>query len=91
MIDDDLGLLRSYASLGIRYLTLTHSVNTNWADSSGCGNPVAPAHDGLSPFGREVVKELNRLGIMVDVTHTADATFYDALVEVAPARESAPA
>ena len=59
--------------------TLTHCFNTNWADSFGCGNPVASTHDGLSPFGREVVKELNRLGIMVDVTHTADATFYDAL------------
>jgi membrane dipeptidase len=75
MIDDDLGLLRSYASLGIRYLTLTHSVNTNWADSSG----DAPRHNGLTAFGRDVVRELNRLGVMVDVSHVADKTFYDAL------------
>jgi membrane dipeptidase len=75
MIDDDLGLLRSYASLGIRYLTLTHSVNTNWADSSG----DSPRHNGLTAFGRDVVRELNRLGVMVDVSHVADKTFYDAL------------
>ena len=75
MIDDDLGLLRSYASLGIRYLTLTHSVNTNWADSSG----DTPRHNGLTAFGRDVVRELNRLGVMVDVSHVADKTFYDAL------------
>lgn len=75
MIDDDLGLLRSYASLGIRYLTLTHSVNTNWADSSG----DTPKHNGLTAFGKDVVRELNRLGVMVDVSHVADKTFYDAL------------
>jgi membrane dipeptidase len=79
MIEDDLRVLRLYHLLGVRYLTLTHCFNTNWADSSGCGAPVKPQHDGLSPFGREVVKELNRLGIMVDVTHVADKTFYDAL------------
>ncbi len=79
MIEDDLRMLRIYQMLGVRYLTLTHCFNTNWADSSGCGNPVTPEHDGLSPFGREVVKELNRVGIMVDVTHVADSTFYDAL------------
>ena len=82
MIDDDLGLLRSYASLGIRYLTLTHSANTNWADSSG----DTPRHNGLTAFGRDVVRELNRLGVMVDVSHVADKTFYDALeVTRAPA------
>ena len=75
MIDDDLGLLRSYASLGVRYLTLTHSANTNWADSSG----DTPKHNGLTAFGRDVVRELNRLGVMVDVSHVADKTFYDAL------------
>jgi len=75
MIDDDLGLLRSYASLGVRYLTLTHSANTNWADSSG----DAPKHNGLTAFGRDVVRELNRLGVMIDVSHVADKTFYDAL------------
>ena len=75
MIDNDLGLLRVYAALGVRYLTLTHSLNTTWADSSG----DKPAHNGLAPFGREVVRELNRLGIMVDISHVADKTFFDAL------------
>ncbi len=75
MIDNDLGLLRIYAALGVRYLTLTHSLNTTWADSSG----DKPAHDGLAPFGRDVVRELNRLGIMVDISHVADKTFFDAL------------
>jgi len=75
MIDEDLGVLRNFAALGVRYLTLTHSLNTTWADSSG----DTPAHNGLTPFGREVVRELNRLGVMVDVSHVADKTFYDAL------------
>ena len=75
MIDDDLGVLRTYAGLGVRYLTLTHSRNTNWADSS---TDVAK-HNGLSDFGREVVRELNRLGVMVDISHVSDKTFYDAL------------
>jgi membrane dipeptidase len=73
LIDDDLGLLRAYAALGVRYLTLTHSRNTTWADSSG----DIPVHDGLTPFGKGVVRELNRLGVMVDISHVADKTFYD--------------
>src|SRR5215510_7975528 len=75
MIDEDLGVLRNFAALGVRYLTLTHSLNTTWADSSG----DTPAHNGLTAFGRDVVRELNRLGVMVDVSHVADKTFYDAL------------
>src|SRR5919197_1324049 len=75
MIDDNLSVLRDYARLGVRYLTLTHSVNTNWADSSG----DKPAHDGLTGFGKDVVRELNRLGVMVDISHVADKTFWDAL------------
>lgn len=75
MIDEDLGVLRSFAALGMRYLTLTHSLNTSWADSSG----DKPVHDGLTAFGRDVVRELNRLGVMVDVSHVADKTFYDVL------------
>src|SRR5712692_10266161 len=75
MIDDDLRLLRSYAALGVRYLTLTHFKNNNWADSS----TDKPAHNGLTAFGRDVVRELNRLGVMVDISHVADKTFYDAL------------
>ena len=75
MIDDDLGLLRMYAALGVRYLTLTHFKNNNWADSS----TDKPAHNGLTPFGKDVVRELNRLGMMVDISHVADKTFYDVL------------
>ena len=75
MLDQDLGVLRNFAALGVRYLTLTHSLNTTWADSSG----DTPAHNGLTAFGRDVVHELNRLGVMVDLSHVADKTFYDAL------------
>ena len=75
MIDDSLSVLRDYARLGIRYLTLTHSVNTHWADSSG----DKPEHNGLTDFGKDVVRELNRLGVMVDISHVADKTFWDAL------------
>src|SRR5205814_5373244 len=75
MIDDNLSVLRCYARLGVRYLTLTHSVNTNWADSSS----DKPAHDGLTDFGKDVVRELNRLGVMVDISHVSDKTFWDAL------------
>ena len=81
MIDDDMRLLRVYAALGVRYLTLTHFKNNNWADSS----TDKPAHNGLTAFGRDVVRELNRLGVMVDISHVADKTFYDALeVTTAP-------
>jgi len=81
MIDADLGVLRVYAALGVRYMTLTHSRNTTWADSSG----DTAAHNGLTPFGKDVVRELNRLGVMVDVSHVSDKTFYDTLeVTTAP-------
>jgi len=75
MINNSLPILRMYAALGIRYLTLTHSVNTDWADSSG----DTPKHNGLTPFGKDVVRELNKLGVMVDISHVADKTFWDAL------------
>ncbi|MEP7342315.1 MAG: dipeptidase [Acidobacteriota bacterium] len=75
MINNSLPILRMYAALGIRYLTLTHSVNTDWADSSG----DQPKHNGLTPFGKDVVRELNKLGVMVDISHVADKTFWDAL------------
>ena len=75
MIDESLRVLRDYARLGVRYLTLTHSLNTTWADSSG----EKPVHNGLTPFGKDVIRELNRLGVMVDVSHVADKTFEDAL------------
>jgi membrane dipeptidase len=75
MINNSLDNLREFAKEGVRYMTLTHSVNDEWADSS----TDKPAHNGLSPFGKDVVREMNRLGMMVDISHVADKTFYDAL------------
>lgn len=75
MIDDDLGVLRDYAALGVRYMTLTHFNNNDWADSS----TDKPAHNGLTDFGRDVVREMNRLGVIVDISHVSDKTFYDAV------------
>ena len=75
MIASDLGVLRMYAALGVRYMTLTHSVNDEWADSS----TDKPAHNGLTDFGKDVVREMNRLGVIVDISHVSDKTFYDAL------------
>lgn len=84
-IEDSLRLLRTYYDLGIRYMTLTHSNTNNWADSSGDVNDSSVAHhDGLTSFGEDVVREMNRLGMMVDVSHVADATFWD-VIEVASA------
>jgi membrane dipeptidase len=74
-IDDDLRVLRMYYQLGMRSMTLTHSRNNNWADSA----TDKPAHNGLTDFGKEVVREMNRLGMVVDVSHVSDKTFYDAL------------
>jgi len=74
-IDDDLRVLRNYYRLGIRAMTLTHAGNTNWADSAN----DTPAHNGLTDFGKEVVREMNRLGMLVDLSHASDKTFYDAL------------
>lgn len=75
MINDDLSVLRIFAALGVRYMTLTHFINTDWADSS----TDKPAHNGLTDFGKQVVLEMNRDGILVDISHTSDKTFYDAL------------
>ena len=75
-IEDSLRLLRLYYSLGVRYMTLTHSNSNNWADSSG--DPNKP-HNGLTAFGKQVVAEMNRLGMIVDISHVADKTFWDAL------------
>jgi membrane dipeptidase len=75
-IEDSLRLLRLYYELGVRYMTLTHSNSNHWADSSG--DPKKP-NNGLSPFGKEVVAEMNRLGMIVDISHVADKTFWDAL------------
>jgi membrane dipeptidase len=75
MINSDLAVLRNFASLGVRYMTLTHTVNDEWADSS----TDKPAHNGLTDFGKQVIREMNRLGMMVDISHVADKTFYDVL------------
>ena len=85
-IEDSLRLLRDYYELGIRYMTLTHSNTNNWADSSGdMDKPGVQHHNGLTDFGKQVVREMNRLGMMVDISHVADKTFWDALeVSTAP-------
>ncbi|GAA4246754.1 dipeptidase [Dactylosporangium darangshiense] len=81
-LDNSLAVLRSLHKLGIRYLTLTHSRNTAWADSA----TDEPAVGGLSPFGRDVIRELNRLGMLADLSHVADTTMHAALdVSTAPA------
>ena len=72
MIDSSLGVLRSLYRLGARYLTLTHSASTGWADSSG-------GSKGLTDFGKDVVREMNQLGMMVDISHVSDKTFFDAV------------
>jgi membrane dipeptidase len=74
-IDDDLHVLRMYQRIGIRAMTLTHFRNTNWADSS----TDKPQHNGLTDFGKQVVREMNRIGMLVDISHVSDKTFYDAL------------
>jgi len=75
MMGNDLSVLRTFAALGVRYMTLTHMDNNEWADSS----TDKPAHNGLTDFGKDVVREMNRLGIIVDIAHVSDKTFYDAL------------
>jgi membrane dipeptidase len=80
-IENSLGALRSFYDLGARYMTLTHSSNIDWADSC-C---EAPEHGGLTEFGREVVREMNRLGMLVDLSHVSPETMHDALdVTAAP-------
>ena len=74
-IADNLAVLRMFHRLGVRSMTLTHFRNTNWADSS----TDTPEHNGLTDFGREVVREMNRLGMIVDISHVSDNTFYDTL------------
>jgi len=86
-IEDSLALLRQYYALGVRYMTLTWSNSNSWADSSGdLDDPTVPhTPDGLTKFGEGVVAEMNRLGMMVDISHVADRTFYRAqLVSRAP-------
>jgi membrane dipeptidase len=75
VIESSLGVLRAYYELGARYMTLTHSKTLDWADSA----TDAPRHGGLTPFGEEVVREMNRLGMLVDLSHVSEETMDDAL------------
>jgi membrane dipeptidase len=75
MMGNDLAVLRTFAALGVRYMTLTHMQNNEWADSS----TAKPDHNGLTDFGNAVVREMNRLGMIVDISHVSDKTFYDTL------------
>jgi membrane dipeptidase len=74
-IADDLAVLRAYQRMGIRAMTLTHFRNNNWADSS----TDQPKHNGLTAFGKDVVREMNRIGMIVDISHVSDKTFFDTL------------
>jgi membrane dipeptidase len=79
-IENDMHLLRDYYRLGVRYMTLSWSNTNEWADSSGDINDAKiQHHNGLSDFGKQVVLEMNRLGMMVDISHVADKTFWDAI------------
>ncbi len=75
VLENSLGALRAYRELGAAYLTLTHNANTDWADSA----TDEPVHDGLTDFGRKVVREMNRIGMLVDLSHVAPTTMADAL------------
>jgi len=79
-IENDIHLLRDYYRLGVRYMTLSWSNTNEWADSSGdIDDPKVQHHNGLTDFGKQVVTEMNRLGMMVDISHVADKTFWDAI------------
>jgi membrane dipeptidase len=79
-IEDNPRLLRDFYALGIRYMTLTHTNTNGWADSSGdIDDAKIQHHNGLTPLGKDIVREMNRLGMMVDISHVADKTFWDAL------------
>src|SRR5258708_23825081 len=75
MIGNDMRVLRMFGDLRVRYMTLSHFYNDEWADSS----TDKPAHNGLTDFGKDIVREMNRQGIIVDISHVSDKTFYDAL------------
>jgi membrane dipeptidase len=74
-INNSIDILRDFFARGVRYMTLTHNAPTDWADSSN----HSPRHNGLTDFGREVIREMNRLGMLVDISHVSDETFYNVL------------
>src|SRR3954467_8595186 len=74
-LGNSLALLRQYYALGARYMTLTHNVTLDWADAA----LDSARHDGLTPFGKEVVREMNRLGMLVDLAHVSPGVMSDAL------------
>jgi membrane dipeptidase len=79
-IENDIRLLRNFYRIGVRYMTLSWSNTNEWADSSGdINNPEVQHHNGLTDFGKQVVLEMNRLGMMVDISHVADKTFWDTI------------
>jgi membrane dipeptidase len=79
-IENDMHLLRDYYRLGVRYMTLSWSNTNEWADSSGdINDSKVQHHNGLTDFGKQVVLEMNRMGMMVDISHVADKTFWDAI------------
>ncbi len=79
-IENDIRLLRDYYRLGVRYMTLSWSNTNEWADSSGdLNNPKVEHHNGLTDGGKQIVLEMNRLGMLVDISHVADKTFYDTI------------
>jgi membrane dipeptidase len=75
MLGNDIRMVRIYSELGVRYMTLSHFYNDEWADSS----TDKPVHNGLTDYGKDIVREMNRQGILVDISHVSDKTFYDAL------------
>ena len=80
-IENDMRLLRDFYRIGVRYMTLTWSNTNEWADSSGdIQDPNVKHHNGMTDFGKDVVREMNRLGMIVDISHVSDATFYQALL-----------
>src|SRR5207253_176184 len=81
-IENSLGALRMFSRLGVRYMTLTHWETIDWADAA----TDSAKHNGLTPFGEDVVREMNRLGMLVDLAHVSDATMVDAIREATAPR-----
>jgi len=78
-LGNSIAVLRQYHALGVRYVTLTHACHNAFADSCGYDPGIIPRHNGLSPLGRSLIDEMNRLGVLVDLSHTSDATATQAL------------